>query len=287
MFASIKLAQRKTEVIDFTRVNEGEESASVKLGAYLTLDGVSVSFRRAGRDVTAVLDISLDIKPGEFVALLGPSGCGKSTLLNVLAGFLRPSQGAVYLNGSPHLAPSPLCGVVFQKHALFPWMTVLDNVAFGPRRQRFSDAEAIARRMLDMVGLTPVADAWPSTLSGGMQQRVGLARALATRPPVLLMDEPFGALDAQTRELMQAELLRIWTHFRPTLVFVTHDIDEAVFLADRVIVMRTLPGTIGAEFDITIPRPRDLSVLGSNRFLGYRRAIADIIRDEARKVFGP
>ena len=166
-------------------------------------------------------------------------------------------------------------------------MTVLDNVAFGPRRQGFPDAEAIARRMLDMVGLLPVADAWPSTLSGGMQQRVGLARALATQPPVLLMDEPFGALDAQTRELMQAELLRIWTHFRPTLVFVTHDIDEAIFLADRVIVMRTLPGTIGAEFEIAISRPRDLSVLGSNRFLGYRRAIADIIRDEARKVFGP
>jgi NitT/TauT family transport system ATP-binding protein len=287
MFASTKPSECIDEIIDSNKINAGETPASIQRGAYLTVDGVSVKFRRAGRDVTAVLDVSLDIKPGEFVALLGPSGCGKSTLLNVLAGFLRPSQGAVYLNGKPHLAPSPLCGVVFQKHALFPWMTVLDNVAFGPRRQRFPDAEAIARRMLDMVGLTPVADAWPSTLSGGMQQRVGLARALATRPPVLLMDEPFGALDAQTRELMQAELLRIWTHFRPTLVFVTHDIEEAVFLADRVIVMRTLPGSIGAEFEIAIPRPRDLSVMGSNTFLSYRRAIAGIIREEARKVFGP
>jgi NitT/TauT family transport system ATP-binding protein len=231
--------------------------------------------------------VSLGITPGEFVALLGPSGCGKSTLLNVLAGFRRPDEGEVYLNGKPHRAPTPQCGVVFQKHALFPWMSVLDNVAFGPRRQGVPNAGAVARRMLDMVGLASVADAWPSTLSGGMQQRVGLARALATNPPVLLMDEPFGALDAQTRELMQAELLRIWTHFRPTLVFVTHDIEEAVFLADRVIVMRTLPGTIGAEFEIPIPRPRDLSVMGSGRFLAYRAAIAEIIRDEARKVFGP
>ena len=287
MFASTTLAERKAEIVESIGVDVREHTGTPQRGASLALDGVSVNFRRAGLDVAAVLDVSLDIKPGEFVALLGPSGCGKSTLLNVLAGFLRPSQGSVYLNGSPHLAPSPLCGVVFQKHALFPWMTVLDNVAFGPRRQGFPDAEAIARTMLDMVGLSPVADAWPSTLSGGMQQRVGLARALATRPPILLMDEPFGALDAQTRELMQAELLRIWTHFRPTLVFVTHDIEEAVFLADRVIVMRTLPGTIGAEFEIAIARPRDLSVQESTRFIGYRRAIADIIRDEARKVFGP
>lgn len=287
MFASTELSECKAGAIDSAGINVGKNSSSIPRGAYLALDGVSVNFRRAGRDIAAVVDVSLEIKPGEFVALLGPSGCGKSTLLNVLAGFLRPSEGVVYLNGNPHLAPSPLCGVVFQKHALFPWMTVLDNVAFGPRRQGLPDAEAIARRMLDMVGLAPVADAWPSTLSGGMQQRVGLARALATRPPVLLMDEPFGALDAQTRELMQAELLRIWTHFRPTLVFVTHDIDEAVFLADRVIVMRTLPGAIGAEFEIAIARPRDLSVLGSKQFLAYRRAIADIIRNEARKVFGP
>lgn len=287
MYASTKLAERNNDIVEPVGISADTISARPSHGAYLTLDGVSVNFRRAGRDVIAVSDVSLEIKPGEFVALLGPSGCGKSTLLNILAGFLPPSKGGVYLNGKAHLAPSPLCGVVFQKHALFPWMSVLDNVAFGPRRQGFPDAEAIARRMLDMVGLTPVADAWPSTLSGGMQQRVGLARALATRPPVLLMDEPFGALDAQTRELMQAELLRIWTLFRPTLVFVTHDIDEAVFLADRVIVMRTLPGTIGAEFEISIARPRDLSALGSPRFIAYRRAIADIIRDEARKVFGP
>jgi NitT/TauT family transport system ATP-binding protein len=256
-------------------------------GAELRLDSISVDFRRAGQIVTAVEHISLRIAAGEFLALLGPSGCGKSTLLNVLAGFRAPDRGAVYLNGHPHTQPTPLCGVIFQKHALFPWMTVLDNVAFGPRRLNFDDSEAIARSMLEMVGLSAVADAWPSTLSGGMQQRVAIARALATRPPVLLMDEPFGALDAQTRGLMQTELLNIWMHFRPTLVFVTHDIDEAVYLADRVVVMRTLPGTIGAEFTIELPRPRPRSVMECARFLDYRRSIADIIRDEARKVFGP
>jgi len=259
----------------------------VQRGGSLELEHVSVFFRRGGEDVTAVLDISLTIAPGEFVALLGPSGCGKSTLLNVLAGFRRPDRGFVRLNGKPHNAPTPLCGVVFQKHALFPWMTVLNNVAFGPRRLGFPDPEARARDMLDMVGLSSVADAWPSTLSGGMQQRVGLARALATRPPVLLMDEPFGALDAQTRGLMQIELLKIWMHVRPTLVFVTHDIDEAVYLADRVVVMRTLPGSIGAEFEIALDRPRDPAVMEGSQFLAYRRAIAGIIREEARKVFGP
>jgi NitT/TauT family transport system ATP-binding protein len=264
-----------------------DQLSIVPRGASIALDGVSVLFRRAGVDVTAVKEVSLQIAAGEFVALLGPSGCGKSTLLNVLAGFRPPDQGAVFLNGKLHRAPTPLCGVVFQKHALFPWMTVLDNVAFGPRRLGFSDAETLARNMLDMVGLTSVASAWPSTLSGGMQQRVGIARALATRPPVLLMDEPFGALDAQTRSLMQAELLKIWMHFRPTLVFVTHDIEEAVYLADRVVVMRTLPGTIGNEFQIALPRPRDPSIVESSQFLNYRRAIAGIIRDEARKVFGP
>jgi NitT/TauT family transport system ATP-binding protein len=287
MFASSKRLQSKGRITPFDDASPRDRLTVVPRGASLELDAVSVMFRRAGQDVTAVQDFSLRIAPGEFVALLGPSGCGKSTLLNVLAGFRRPDKGAVRLNGQPHRDPTPLCGVVFQKHALFPWMTALENVAFGPRRLGFPNADAAAREMLDMVGLSTVADAWPSTLSGGMQQRVGLARALATRPPVLLMDEPFGALDAQTRGLMQTELLKIWMHFGPTLVFVTHDIDEAVYLADRVVVMRTLPGTIGAEFEIALDRPRDPAVMESAQFLAYRRAIAAIIRDEARKVFGP
>jgi NitT/TauT family transport system ATP-binding protein len=272
---------------DTERTIGGDRPTLVQRGAELKLDNVSVDFRRAGQQIRAVDQISLRIGAGEFLALLGPSGCGKSTLLNVLAGFRAPDEGAVYLDNQLHTQPTPRCGVIFQRHALFPWMTVIDNVAFGPRRLGFKDADAIARQMLDMVGLSAVSGAWPSTLSGGMQQRVAIARALATRPSVLLMDEPFGALDAQTRGLMQAELLNIWMHFRPTLVFVTHDIEEAIYLADRVIVMRTLPGTIGAELDIALPRPRAPSVSESTQFLDYRRAIADIIRDEARKVFGP
>jgi NitT/TauT family transport system ATP-binding protein len=287
MLHQSKLTDADDPVTPLGDTSPREQLSVIPRGAEIELDGVSVFFRRAGETVTAVSDVSLRVAPGEFVALLGPSGCGKSTLLNVMAGFRQPEAGAVRLNGRPHRAPTPLCGVVFQKHALFPWMTVLDNVAFGPRRLGFADPEGAARNMLEIVGLGSVAKAWPTTLSGGMQQRVGIARALATRPPVLLMDEPFGALDAQTRGLMQAELLKIWMHFGPTLVFVTHDINEAIFLADRVIVMRTLPGTIGAAFEIAIPRPRDPSVMDSTQFIGYRRAIAEIIRDEARKVFGP
>jgi NitT/TauT family transport system ATP-binding protein len=287
MFSPSKHPEIAGKITPFNDASPRHQLAIIPRGASIALDHVSVIFRRAGEDVTAVLDICLQVAPGEFVALLGPSGCGKSTLLNVMAGFRPPDRGTVLLNGKPHDAPTPLCGVVFQKHALFPWMSVLDNVAFGPRRLGFANPEGIARDMLEMVGLGSVAAAWPSTLSGGMQQRVGIARALATRPPVLLMDEPFGALDAQTRGLMQAELLNIWMHFRPTLIFVTHDIDEAVFLADRVVVMRTLPGTIGAEFQIALSRPRDPSVMESSEFLGYRRAILGIIREEARKVFGP
>jgi NitT/TauT family transport system ATP-binding protein len=251
----------------------------------LELDRVSVSYRQGGRPVCAVREVSLAIAPGEFVALLGPSGCGKSTLLNVLAGFLRPSGGRVVLDREVHLAPSPRCGVVFQKHSLFPWMSVLDNVAFGPQQLGLDQPKAIARRMLEMVGLADVADAWPATLSGGMQQRVGIARALVTRPPVLLMDEPFGALDAQTRTLMQEELLAIWNRLRPTVVFVTHDIEEAIFLADRVVVMETLPGAIAATFAIELPRPRDRSVLDHPEFIAYRQRIGALIRREAEKVF--
>ena len=249
----------------------------------LRLENVTIAFK--GRPRPAVEDVSLSVGAGEFVALLGPSGCGKSTLLNVFAGFRAPTRGHVYLDEQPHLAPSARCGIVFQKHSLFPWMTVIENVAFGPRRLGFENPLGIARELLDMVGLADVADAWPSSLSGGMQQRVGIARALATRPPVLLMDEPFGALDAQTRALMQEELLSIWDKLRPTVVFVTHDIEEAIFLADRVVVMETLPGRVAREIPIVFPRPRAPEVMDTPAFIERRREITDVIRAEARKVF--
>lgn len=249
----------------------------------LRLDHVTIDFGSQGSP--AVDDVSISIGAGEFVALLGPSGCGKSTLLNVFAGFRAPSKGRVFLDGQPHRGPSASCGVVFQRHSLFPWMSVIENVAFGPRRLGLADPLGIARELLEMVGLAHVANAWPSSLSGGMQQRVGIARALATHPPVLLMDEPFGALDAQTRSLMQEELLTIWDRLRPSVVFVTHDIEEAILLSDRVIVMESRPGRIAREIDIPFARPRNSDLIDHPVFIERRREIADIIRIEARKSF--
>ena len=206
--------------------------------------GLAMRFKTKSGSVVALDELDIDIRPGEFVALLGPSGCGKSTLLNLVAGILKPTDGRVTIDGKPVKGPNPDCGIVFQNHSLFPWMSVLENVAFGPKMLGSADPIGTARTFLSLVGLEKQAAAWPSSLSGGMQQRVGIARALATYPPVLLMDEPFGALDAQTRSIMQEELLKIWSQFKTTVIFVTHDIEEAIFLADRVVVMKTLPGGI-------------------------------------------
>lgn len=244
-----------------------------------------MSFR--GGASVALQDVDIDIRPGEFLALLGPSGCGKSTLLNMIAGILKPTRGTLSIDGASVKGPNPRCGIVFQHHSLFPWMSVLENVAFGPRMLGAASPEGIARTFLALVGLEKHADAWPSSLSGGMQQRVGIARALATYPPVLLMDEPFGALDAQTRSIMQEELLKIWSQFKATVVFVTHDIEEAIFLADRVLVMKTLPGGIKREVNIELPRPRDPSVIKSELFNAYRGGIFELIREETLKVFRP
>lgn len=235
--------------------------------------------------VVALDDLDVDIRPGEFVALLGPSGCGKSTLLNLVAGILKPTSGKVSVDGRPVKGPNPDCGIVFQNHSLFPWMSVLENVAFGPRMLGRADPVGTARTFLSLVGLEKQALAWPSSLSGGMQQRVGIARALATYPPVLLMDEPFGALDAQTRSIMQEELLKIWSQFKTTVIFVTHDIEEAIFLADRVVVMKTLPGGIKRQVPIDLPRPREPSMIKSELFNRYRGEIFELIREETLKVF--
>jgi NitT/TauT family transport system ATP-binding protein len=231
--------------------------------------------------------LDLEIAPGEFVCVLGPSGCGKSTLLNATAGFVVPESGRVLVDGVPVTGPGPDRGMVFQQYALFPWKSVLDNVAFGPRMTGRSRAEAraIAQRHLEAVGLAPFARRWPGTLSGGMQQRVGLARALANAPGVLLMDEPFGALDAQTRTVMQELLLRLWSEVRNTCVFVTHDIDEAIFLADRVLVMSAAPGRILLDERIDLPRPRTAAVFADPRFLEHKRRCVTLIRDESLRAF--
>jgi NitT/TauT family transport system ATP-binding protein len=246
---------------------------------------LAMRFESKAGPVVALDNLDIHIRPGEFLALLGPSGCGKSTLLNIIAGILKPTSGAVTVDGAPVQGPNPGCGIVFQQHSLFPWMSVLENVAFGPRMLGNGDPVGTARTFLALVGLEKHANAWPSSLSGGMQQRVGIARALATYPPVLLMDEPFGALDAQTRSIMQEELLKLWSQFTTTVVFVTHDIEEAIFLADRVIVMKTLPGGIKREVLIDLPRPREPSIIKSDRFNVYRSEIFELIREETLRVF--
>ncbi len=212
----------------------------------------------AGKHVTAVTDVSLEIHTGEFVSIVGPSGCGKTTLLNMVAGFIPPSEGEIILGDRQVQGPGPDRGVVFQNFALFPWKTVLDNVAFGLKMRGLPrpDRERIAQEYVTLVGLTGSEARYPNELSGGMQQRVGVARALANSPDLLLMDEPFASVDAQTRMTLQEELTRIWEAQHPTILFVTHDVDEAVFLSDRVIVLSKSPGTVRAEVPIPLPRPR-------------------------------
>jgi NitT/TauT family transport system ATP-binding protein len=210
----------------------------------------------AGANVTAVHDISLQVKQGEFVSIVGPSGCGKTTLLNMLAGFIAPSGGSITIDDKPVKGPGPDRGVVFQTFALFPWKTVLENVGFGPRMKGLPIAECnrIAHEFLALVGLEHAADRYPNELSGGMQQRVGVVRALANNPDVLLMDEPFASVDAQTRMTLQEELTRIWQERRPTILFITHDVSESVFLSDRVVVLSK--GRVLEDMPIDLQRPR-------------------------------
>jgi NitT/TauT family transport system ATP-binding protein len=210
----------------------------------------------AGANVTAVHDVSFEVKEGEFVSVVGPSGCGKTTILNMIAGFIPHTGGEILVDGVPVKGPGPDRGVVFQSFALFPWKTVLDNVAFGPKMRGVAKAERerIAREYLALAKLTEAAGRYPNELSGGMQQRVGVVRALANEPDILLMDGPFASVDAQTRMTLQEELTRIWWEKRPTVIFITHDVPEAVFLADRVIVLSK--GRVLREMQVDLPRPR-------------------------------
>ncbi|MFI5340581.1 MAG: ABC transporter ATP-binding protein [Candidatus Methylomirabilales bacterium] len=236
----------------------------------------------AGRHVTAVTDVSLEIHTGEFVSIVGPSGCGKTTLLNMVAGFIPPSEGEILLADRQVRGPGPDRGVVFQNFALFPWKSVLDNVAFGPKMRGVprEERQRIAREYVALVGLTGAEGRYPNELSGGMQQRVGVARALANNPDLLLMDEPFASVDAQTRMTLQEELTRIWEARHPTILFVTHDVDEAVFLSDRVIVLSKSPGTVRAEISIALPRPRTWSrMVEDNTFRALVARVLALVRD--------
>lgn len=230
--------------------------------------------------ILALDRIDLTIQPGEFISLIGPSGCGKTTLLMIIDGLLAHDDGDVMVDGVPVTGPGPERAVVFQSFALLPWRTVRDNVAFGLelREGNKKDNEEIVQRYINMVGLKGFEDRYPPHLSGGMQQRVGLARALAVDPAILLMDEPFGSLDAQTRNLLQADLERIWEADQKTVLFVTHAMDEAVYLSDRVVIMSPRPGRIHEIVDIDLPRPRGEEVRKDAKFVELSNYVWDALR---------
>jgi NitT/TauT family transport system ATP-binding protein len=234
---------------------------------------------RSGGTVSALQDVSVGIDANEFVTIVGPSGCGKSTLLRIAGGIISPSQGDVVFDGRPLIRPSPEIGMVFQKPVLLPWRSVLDNVLFPfeMMSMRTRQHEDKARRLLELVGLAGFEQVYPQELSGGMQQRVSICRALVYEPKLLLMDEPFGALDALTREELGLELLRIWDEQKKTVIFVTHSINEAVFLADRVLVMTPRPGRIVLDLEIDLPRPRREDLEFSPEFKAYAAAVRDQI----------
>jgi NitT/TauT family transport system ATP-binding protein len=248
---------------------------------------VSITFGKGKSFYRATETTNVTIEAGEFVCILGPSGCGKSTLLNAIAGYVKPTSGTVSVDGAEVKKPGPDRGMVFQQYSLLPWKTVYENVGFGPRMagQSRTEAGSTANTFLELVGLKKFGHRYPAELSGGMQQRVGIARALANYPSVLLMDEPFGALDAQTRLMMQESLLEIWRKFNTTVVFVTHDVDEAVFLADRVLIMSAAPGRIIEDVKIDLPRPRVTEMATEPAYLDARAHCLATIKAESRKAF--
>ena len=256
--------------------------------AQIVVNGVSHRYRPPrGREVLALDDVSLEVGNREFVALLGPSGCGKSTLLYLMGGFMPVVSGSITVDGKPVTGPGPDRGIVFQHFALFPWKTVRGNILYGLERQGMAKAEREERAMefIKLVGLAGFEDSYPSQLSGGMKQRTAIARTLAFDPKILLMDEPFGALDAQTRGLMQSELLRIWQRTPKTVIFVTHDVQEAVFLADRVAVMSARPGRIKTIVDTKFAKHSE-NIFKDPEFVDKVDEIWNLVREEAIKAQG-
>ena len=248
----------------------------------LDIQGVDKTYTLGDQRIEALRGANLTVHKGEFVCLIGASGCGKSTLLRIVAGFEQPSAGSALMWSKPIAQPGPDRGMVFQDYGLFPWLTVRENIAFGPKSRGLGQAEVrdIVERFVSLVGLTRFADAHPHQLSGGMKQRVAIARVLANDAEVVLMDEPFGALDAMTRERLQDELLDLWQRTGLTVLFVTHSIEEAIFLADRVVVMEPGPGRIASEHRITLPRPRDVS---SPEFNDVRRDLSSRLHSHHAK----
>jgi NitT/TauT family transport system ATP-binding protein/sulfonate transport system ATP-binding protein len=254
----------------------------------LVIQGVSRSFAgvRGGQPLQALTPIDLTVAANDFITILGPSGCGKSTLLRIVAGLETPTTGRVLLDGLPVTRPGPDRGMVFQSYTLFPWLTVAENIAFGLRERR--QPEKVRRDLvasyIDLVGLTGFENHWPKQLSGGMQQRTAIARALANDPEILLLDEPFGALDNQTRGLMQELLLGIWERRTKTVLFVTHDIEEAIFMASRVAVMTARPGRIKSDVHVDLPHPRHYTIKTSPEFSALKARLTEDIRVEAMRT---
>jgi len=258
--------------------------------AHLQLEGVTVEYQQPASEgvFTALEDISLDVEAGEFITLVGPSGCGKSTLLLAIDGLIPVQNGKILINGKAVDGPGGNRAMVFQEFGLLPWRTVEENVKFGMELRKVP-ADFIPRKTgqyIQLVGLEGFEKHYPHQLSGGMRQRVGIARALAVNPEILLMDEPFGALDAQTREEMGAELLRIWETERKTILFVTHSIEEAIFLGQRVVVMASSPGRIRKVIEVEIPYPRTIFVLDSPQFTSYKSAIRKLMEEEKKSRGG-
>ncbi len=258
----------------------GNDSVKVKI------DKVEKIYSGRHGDMVALNGVSLDIMENEFICVVGPSGCGKSTLLNIIAGLLEPTSGAVYVDGKEVKSPGPERGVVFQQYALFPWLTVLKNVQFGLKLKGMGEAESreVAMKYLKMVDLDQFADSYPKELSGGMKQRVAIARAYAVDPSVLLMDEPFGALDAQTRTQLQSELIKTWQEQKKTCFFITHDVEEAVILATKVIIMSARPGRVKKIVDINLPYPRTQEMKMQREFLDLKSYIWGEVYQEYLEV---
>jgi NitT/TauT family transport system ATP-binding protein len=262
--------------------------ATLAPSGHVQVENLDIVFKSGKETVHAVSDANINVLPGEFVSLIGPSGCGKSTLMNAVAGFLQPSKGSILLDSQPIDGPGPERGVVFQQYSLFPWLSVRKNVEFGLKMQSVapSERETRARTLLGLAGLLSFENHYPDQLSGGMKQRVGIVRALATSPQVLLMDEPFGALDAQTRVVMQEILTNMWQQLQLSVLFITHDIDEAVFLSDRIYVMTARPGRIKAELKVNLPRPRTAEMMSQPAFIGMVQEIRGLIRSESLAAMG-
>jgi NitT/TauT family transport system ATP-binding protein len=257
-------------------------SNDLSKSAHIRIDGVNKVFVSGGRQVVALQDIHLDIPQGQFTCLLGPSGCGKSTLLNAVAGFSHPTGGTITVDGAPVAAPGPQRGMVFQEYALFPWMTVEKNIAFGLEIKRMPKEriDATVEQLLTMLSLAEFRSRYPKDLSGGMRQRVAIARVLALDSPIMLMDEPFGALDALTRRNLQDELLRIWMETKKTILFVTHSIEEAIYLADRIVVMTYRPGTVKRDLLVGLPRLRDPAAPAFN---DLKRELGQLVMEEQQR----